>query len=74
MHTKFPDYLKDLMGLPTSITNEFLKCFTLELKTLVNTPSHKELEQIGQNLSMETVDQNVFMPMLESNENLIIYK
>ena len=49
VHTKFPDYLKDLMGLPTSITNEFLKWFhSGAQKTLVNTPSHKkELEQIG---------------------------
>ena len=73
VHTKFPDYLKDLMGLPTSITNEFLKWFhSGAQKTLVNTPSHKkELEQIGlKNLKLwkRAVDQNVFMPMLESNE------
>ena len=73
VHTKFPDYLKDLMGLPTSITNEFLKWFhSGAQKTLVNTPSHKkELEQIGlKNLKLwkRAVDQNVFMPMLGNNE------
>ena len=67
VHTKFPDYLRDLMGLPTSITNEFLKWFhSGAQKTLVNTQSHKkELEQIGlKNLKLwkRAVDQNIFMP------------
>ena len=73
VHTKFPDYLKDLMGLPTSITNEFLKWFhSGAQKTLVNTQSHKkELEQIGlKNLKLwkRAVDQNIFMPLQVSNE------
>ena len=73
VHTKFPDYLKDLMGLPTSITNEFLKWFhSGAQKTLVNTPSHKkELEQIGlKNLKLwkRAVDQNIFMPFQGNNE------
>ena len=73
VHTKFPDYLKDLMGLPTSITNEFLKWFHSGAeKTLVNTQSHKkELEQIGlKNLKLwkRAVDQNIFMPLQGFNE------
>ena len=73
VHTKFPDYLKDLMGLPTSITNEFLKWFhSGAQKTLVNTQSHKkELEQIGlKNLKLwkRAVDHNIFMPFQGNNE------
>ena len=69
VHTKFPDYLKDLMGLPTSITNEFLKWFhSGASRTLVNTPSHqKELESIGiQNLKIwnRAIDKSVFRPLL----------
>ena len=69
VHTKFPDYLKDLMGLPTSITNEFLKWFhSGAVRTLVNTPSHQiELESIGiQNLKIwnRAIDKSVFRPLL----------
>ena len=69
VHTKFPDYLKDLIGLPTSITNEFLKWFhSGASRTLVNTPSHqKELESIGiQNLKIwnRAIDKSVFRPLL----------
>ena len=69
VHTKFPDYLKDLMGLPTSITNEFLKWFhSGAVRTLVNTPSHqRELESIGiQNLKIwnRAIDKSVFRPLL----------
>ena len=69
VHTKFPDYLKDLMGLPTSITNEFLKWFhSGAARTLVNTPSHqRELESIGiQNLKIwnRAIDKGVFRPLL----------
>ena len=69
VHTKFPDYLKDLIGLPTSITNEFLKWFhSGASRTLVNTPSHqKELESIGiQNLKIwnRAIDKSVFRPSL----------
>ncbi len=69
VHTKFPDYLKDLMGLPTSITNEFLKWFhSGAVRTLVNTPSHqRELESIGiQNLKIwnRAIDKSVFRPIL----------
>ena len=69
VHTKFPDYLKDLMGLPTSITNEFLKWFhSGAVRTLVNTPSHqRELESIGiQNLKIwnRAIDKGVFRPLL----------
>ena len=69
VHTKFPEYLKDLMGLPTSITNEFLKWFhSGAQKTLVNTPSHqRELESIGiQNLKIwnRAIDKTVFRPIL----------
>ncbi len=69
VHTKFPDYLKDLMGLPTSITNEFLKWFhSGAVRTLVNTPSHqRELESIGiQNLKIwnRAIDKSIFRPLL----------
>ena len=69
VHTKFPDYLKDLMGLPTSITNEFLKWFhSGAARTLVNTPSHqRELESIGiQNLKIwnRAIDKSIFRPLL----------
>ncbi len=69
VHTKFPDYLKDLMGLPTSITNEFLKWFhSGAVRTLVNTPSHQiELESIGiQNLKIwnRAIDKSIFRPLL----------
>jgi glycosyltransferase involved in cell wall biosynthesis len=69
VHTKFPDYLKDLMGLPTSITNEFLKWLhSGAVRTLVNTPSHqRELESIGiQNLKIwnRAIDKSVFRPLL----------
>lgn len=68
VHTKFPDYLKDLMGLPTSITNEFLKWFhSGAVRTLVNTPSHqRELESIGiQNLKIwnRAIDKSIFRPI-----------
>ena len=69
VHTKFPDYLKDLMGLPTSITNEFLKWYhSGAARTLVNTHSHqRELESIGiQNLKIwnRAIDKTVFRPIL----------
>lgn len=69
VHTKFPDYLKDLMGLPTSITNEFLKWFhSGAVRTLVNTPSHqRELESIGiQNLKIwnRAIDKSIFRPII----------
>ena len=69
VHTKFPDYLKDLMGLPTSITNEFLKWFhSGAVRTLVNTPSHqRELESIGiQNLKIwnRAIDKSIIRPLL----------
>ena len=69
VHTKFPDYLKDLIGLPTSITNEFLKWFhSGAVRTLVNTPSHqRELESIGiQNLKIwnRAIDKSIFRPLL----------
>ena len=69
VHTKFPDYLKDLMGLPTSITNEFLKWFhSGAARTLVNTHSHqRELESIGiQNLKIwnRAIDKSIFRPII----------